>query len=375
MVGLTDLPIRSGDLAACVAEYGCGAQAMFVDSVRDTNEGRAVRAVTYDAFGTNIYGGGAGDIVRQMLEAGVTVSENSLLKLQRMEHQKIALIDSADGPIYYTGGQGWDDKYSGWGAIPAWNDGAFRVLGDAAVQQLAFELWQLAERGVKVVPAGLNRARAAEYLARTYFDGAARSAGRTRVTPLNNLTWDERPVSDEIYRRIDDPGVREIRIAMPYVTDPAALSKLRGAVRRGVSVLFLIPGKSDAAPSQVVTVEAATGMAREADARTAVQVRTWQTPENGPAMAHQKFIIFIRSRAANGRVIEGTVVGGSHNLTAVEGRSGEENNDILVEDAQFAGRMSATFDGQFQQSAVVPLPGVAMEAIARIVGTLLRPVM
>lgn len=50
MVGLTDLPIRSGDLVACVAEYGCGAQALFVGSVRDTNEGRAVRAVTYDAF-------------------------------------------------------------------------------------------------------------------------------------------------------------------------------------------------------------------------------------------------------------------------------------------------------------------------------------
>lgn len=50
MVGLTDLPIRSADLAACVAEHGCGAQALFVGAVRDKNEGRAVTAVTYDAF-------------------------------------------------------------------------------------------------------------------------------------------------------------------------------------------------------------------------------------------------------------------------------------------------------------------------------------
>ncbi|MBM3266439.1 MAG: phosphatidylserine/phosphatidylglycerophosphate/cardiolipin synthase family protein [Candidatus Sericytochromatia bacterium] len=337
---------------------------------------RGVRvALTYDTFGTSVYGGGADKIVREMREAGVQVAANSLLKFQRMEHQKIALIDSESGPIYYTGGQGWDDKYSGWGAVPAWNDGAFRVLGDAATQQLCFELWQLAERGVAVVPPGLDGSRAAEHLMRTYFGGGGGSPGRKRVTPLNNLTWDMRPVSDELYRRIDDPGVREIRVAMPYVTDPVALSKLRAAVRRNVSVLFLIPGKSDAEPSQIVTVDAAAGMAREAGPHTAVQVRSWETPETGPAMAHQKFVVFIRSRAGSGRVLDGAVVGGSHNLTAVEGRSGEENNDILVEDAEFAGRMSGLFDRQFQQSAVVPLPGVAMAGIAKIVGTLLRPVM
>ncbi len=339
-------------------------------------------AITYDTFGTTAYADGAKRITEDMRRAGIDVVANSLLKLDRMEHQKIVIVDGSEGPIYYTGGQGWDDKYSGWGGVQAWNDGAFRVRGDAAVQQLTFELWQLAERGVRLAPGTSDRGTAKKYIRDVYFGATRSGPGRTEVTVLNNLTWENRPVSDALYRLIDDPGVREIRVAMPYITDPVAIEKLRNAVRRGASIRVLMPGLSDALPSQLVTEDHARSWAREAAKLgngATVAIGKWRTPEQGPAMAHQKFLIFVRGRAANGRVLNGTVVGGSHNLTAVEGRSGEENNDILVNDAAFAMQMELLFNQQFAQAEALRLDGglggAANSGVAKIIGTILRPFM
>lgn len=43
-------PIRPEELLARVAAPGCGGQALFVGTVRESNEGRRVAAVLYDAF-------------------------------------------------------------------------------------------------------------------------------------------------------------------------------------------------------------------------------------------------------------------------------------------------------------------------------------
>lgn len=172
---------------------------------------------------------------------------------------------------------------------------------------------------------------------------------------LTNIFWDQRPITEEWYRNLSDPDVQSIRIVQPYITDPVFRTKLKQAVEAGINIKILFPGKSDSVPSQYATKYFLSDMAKihaslKAAGRPigALEFRQWQTADNMPQMIHMKYGIFLHKKAAERDMI----IDGSYNATAVEGRSGEVNSDIVVVDHRVAVEAAMVFDDYFNRAGI-----------------------
>lgn len=329
---------------------------------------------SYDQAGTLLYGGLTGSVVKQMKEAGVPIISNPSLSGATMDHRKLYFFGTGDGHVVaLCGGQGWSVQYSGkdWESLPALPDGKGCLLygrsesepwldhmrlidGEAALQgALNF----LARFVAKIDPAeihtllGSSRNQGQEAigaLLQRIFLPELKSAGQQMAVILNNTSWGNRPITEAWYRNLSDPGVTQIRIAMPYITDPVFRGKLRQAVRDAKDLFILIPGQSDNFLAQIGTqylfrdlIRLHQSMIKEGKRTGQLQLKEWRSARGEPLHIHMKYGIF--SRAAKPQ--EDTIVDGSYNATGLEARVGEVNADIAIQGHDAAAEAAMVFDG------------------------------
>lgn len=355
--------------------------------------------MSYDQFGSTVYGKGSRPIVEQMIQSGIGVVYIKPFFGERMDHRKIYFFGTGDGHVIaMTGGQGWCDNYAGPGwdtmdpvsekdgrpSYPAgkepWADHMRLLDGEGALQGAISFLGRYstyATRAILKTGLGIDDSSYRESVySRLWemFYPELKHVGSLTAFILTNTSWDHRPVTEEWYRNLSDPDVQSIRIVQPYITDPVFRTKLKQAVETGKNIRILVPGKSDSFPSQYATKYLFSDMAKiHASLKAAgrpvgtLEFRQWQTADNMPQMIHMKYGIFLHKKAAERDML----IDGSYNATAVEGRSGEVNSDIVVVDHRVAVQAAIVFDdyfnhaGTFDCSAFEKISGAAAAIILR----------
>jgi phosphatidylserine/phosphatidylglycerophosphate/cardiolipin synthase-like enzyme len=340
--------------------------------------------LSYDQFGTHIYASGALPVIDRMRKAGIGILTNASLMGDRMDHRKIYFIGTGDGHVAcLAGGQGWCVQYSGkdWDNLPAltdeeggaaqngsgdetWMDHMRMVDGEAALQgSLHFIGCFTSQADIEVVIKGLALERLAKPQMKRYalvkealeniFMPKLVQAGNQQAVILTNMTWSKRPITDVWYGCLSDPDVKEIRICMPYITDPVFRAKLKQAVKDGKDVRILIPGISDNFLSQMATkyhfhdlVQIHSELVEKSKNAGTLDLRTYQSKDGDPMMLHMKFGIFIHK--VNNK--EDTVIDGSYNATALEARAGERNADIMLKGKEPALKAADEFDELFKMA-------------------------
>ncbi|HNW35535.1 MAG TPA: phospholipase D-like domain-containing protein, partial [Candidatus Ozemobacteraceae bacterium] len=317
----------------------------------------------------------------------------------RMDHRKIYFFGTGDGHVIaLTGGQGWCDKYAGpdWdnltpvsekdGSVlyPAgkepWADHMRLLDGEGALQGAISFLGRYstyANKGILKNGLGItDLSERKEICSRLWemFYPELKPVGNLTAFISTNISWDQRPLTEEWYRNLSDPDVRNIRIAQPYITDPVVRTKLKQAVEAGKDIKILIPGQSDSFVSQYATKFLFADMAKIHDVLRSsgrpvgtLEFRQWQAADKSPQMLHMKYGIFIHTNEPQ----KDTVIDGSYNTTAVEARSGEVNSDIILLDHRAAVEAATIFDDYFNRakpvdcSSLDKLKGAAAAVILR----------
>lgn len=326
---------------------------------------------SFDQYGTLAYGKGGGDNIRRMEKAGIPLLANRFL-LDRMDHRKIYFIGSGEGRITaLTGGQGWENCYAGegWedfsplseeqggidydGKNEPWMDHMICLEGEAALQGTLSFLGQYASRcPAQQLAAALKLPEAAspneiKARLRDTFQPEVKPAGSAQALVLTNRDWNNRPITETWYQKISDPRVTSIRIAMPYLTDPVMRKKLLEAVKAGKDLHILIPGKNDVSQAQSVNkylfeqlIKTRESMRKRGEKTGKLELKEMLKTNGEPNMMHMKYAIFQHRDHPQADLL----IDGSYNATALEGRSGEQNEDFLIQDHKTVETAAQRFD-------------------------------
>lgn len=150
------------------------------------------------------------------------------------DHRKIVVID---GKVGYTGGMNIADYYiKGLPEIGNWRDMHVRIEGDAVnqLQDIFLTMWN------KSTKQHIDGAR--------YYPLRAGSAdaGSQTVAIVDRIPRKAPKMIRRVYAKSMDAAQHKIQIVNPYFTPTRSISKaIKRALKRGVEVEIMIPGKSD----------------------------------------------------------------------------------------------------------------------------------
>jgi cardiolipin synthase len=282
--------------------------------------GIAVRLI-YDAVGSF---GLPGAWVDEMRDVGIEVIDFNPIapwrrrfRLSHRDHRKILVVDDA---VAFTGGLNISNDYAAVadGGV-GWHDMHCRVTG-AIVVDLArmFRRTWIRAGGSYYPPLPPNAT------------SLAHSAGRSFVRLLDNTRRRQRAVVRRAYIHVMRAAKRSVLIENAYfLPDRGIRRQLAAAVRRGVDVQVIVPGRSD-----VRVIEWASLYVMRALAKQGIKIRRWRG-----VMMHAKTAVV--------DALWSTI--GSYNFDAM---SRFNNLEVTVEilDDGVAGALVKTFERDIDNS-------------------------
>lgn len=152
------------------------------------------------------------------------------------DHRKIVVID---GKVGYTGGMNIANYYiEGLPEIGDWRDMHLRVEGEAVneLQDIFLSMWNKATRQ--------NIGGAAYYPLHTDSTGAGH--GQIAVSIVDRIPRKTPKIMRQMYIASLDAAKEKVQIINPYFAPtPSVKRAIKRALKRGVEVEIMIPGKSD----------------------------------------------------------------------------------------------------------------------------------
>lgn len=216
------------------------ANALFTLLAEKANEGVEVRTM-FDAFGNFSNNKPLKKKhLKAIREKGIEIVKFDPFKFPYInhafhrDHRKIAIID---GKIGYTGGMNIADYYiNGLPKIGEWRDMHVKIEGDAVnhLQDIFLSMW--------------NKS------AKQHIDGAAyyplrndsNDTGGKSVAIVDRVPRKTAKIMRQAYIASIDAAQHKIEIVNPYFTPTISIRKaIKRALKRGVKVEIMIPGKSD----------------------------------------------------------------------------------------------------------------------------------
>jgi cardiolipin synthase len=263
----------------------------------------------------------------QMEKAGVEVRRfhaprwYQLARFNNRTHRKLLIVD---GRVGFTGGVGIADEWSGNAQDPAhWRDTHFRAEGPVVAQMQAVFM----DNWIKVTGKVLHGAE--------YFPAIA-SAGPSRGQMFSSSPEGGGESMHLMYLLAITAATRSIDLSSAYfVPDALTMKTLVEAARRGVKIRIITPGEH----MDAETVRRASRAGWGDLLRAGVAIHEFQ-----PTMFHCKVL-----------VVDGLWVSvGSTNFDTRSFALNDEAN-LNVADADFAGRQLGIFEADLARSKVVTL--------------------
>ena len=158
------------------------------------------------------------------------------LKMNYRNHRKIIVID---GKVGYVGGINIRKDHCGMvKRLSPWCDAHIRVVGQAvyALQNAFFNFWQFCSK---------KNEETEEYVANGYFPNN-NTSGKTIMQVITSGPDDTKHLIKENMIKLFTIAKKQIIIQTPYfVPDEAYMSAIKTAIRSGVKVVLILPGKPD----------------------------------------------------------------------------------------------------------------------------------
>lgn len=150
------------------------------------------------------------------------------------DHRKIVVID---GKVGYTGGMNIADYYiKGLPKIGEWRDMHVKLEGDAVnyLQDIFLTMWNKSAK---------QKVEGAQYY--PLRSDSADTGGKT-VAIIDRIPRKMPKIMRQTYIKSLDAAQNKVQIVNPYFTPTASIKKaIKRALKRGVEVEIMIPGKSD----------------------------------------------------------------------------------------------------------------------------------
>ena len=289
------------------------------------------------------------DMLNGMRVAGVTLLKfhkphwYTLTKLNNRTHRKLLVVDGAVG---FTGGVGIAPIWTGNGQdADHWRDSHFRVEGPvvAQIQSTFLDNW--------------TKATGAVLHGDAYFP-ALKPLGTSNAQMFSSSPSNGSEHMELMYQMAMTAAEKSIDLSMAYfIPDEASSKILIEAMRRGVKVRIITPGKI----TDTQTVRAASRKTWGPLLKAGVEIHEYQ-----PTMYHCKVMI-----------IDGLMV--SVGSTNFDNRSFSLNDEanLNVYDAKFAARQSQIFEADLKQAQPItyaqwearPFKEKAMERISSLLNS------
>ena len=218
------------------------ANTLFEILERKAQEGVEIRAM-YDAFGNSSNNQPLKNKhIKSLHEKGIEIVEFDPIKFPWInhvwarDHRKIAIID---GVIGYTGGMNIADYYiTGLPKIGEWRDMHIKIKGDAVqdLQKIFLQMW--------------NECTKQEIDGEAYFPyvkDSTFSADQNKEVAIVDRRPKKTPKTmRKVYAKAIESAQEKVQIINPYFTPTRTIRKaITNAVKKGVKVEIMIPGKSD----------------------------------------------------------------------------------------------------------------------------------
>lgn len=218
------------------------ANTLFEILERKAQEGVEIRAM-YDAFGNSSNNQPLKKKhIKSLHEKGIEIVEFDPIKFPWInhvwarDHRKIAIID---GVIGYTGGMNIADYYiTGLPKIGEWRDMHIKIKGDAVqdLQKIFLQMW--------------NECTKQDIDGEAYFPyvkDSTFSADQNKEVAIVDRRPKKTPKTmRRVYAKAIESAQEKVQIINPYFTPTRTIRKaITNAVKKGVKVEIMIPGKSD----------------------------------------------------------------------------------------------------------------------------------
>jgi cardiolipin synthase len=261
-------------------------------------------------------------MIDRMKQAGVQVEKfhplrwYNLARMNNRTHRKLLIVD---GRVGFTGGVGIAPEWTGHGQDPGhWRDSHFRIEGPvvAQMQSVMLDNW--------------NKTTGKVLHGEQYFPAVA-PAGSQSAQMFSSSPQGGSESMLLMYLLAITAATRSIDISSAYfVPDDVTRGALQAAVKRGVRVRLIVPGRH----MDAETVRRASRGLWGDLLRAGVQIHEYQ-----PTMYHCKVMI-----------VDGLMTSvGSTNFDMRSFRLNDEAN-LNVYDAGFAARQTQVFEADLQQS-------------------------
>ena len=291
----------------------------FIDALVERARAGVEIRVVLDSIGSSRMGGRP---VERLRRAGCDVrfyQSIDVYRLHRLNNRTHRELLVVDGSIAFTGGAGIADWWMKPGPRgPVWRDTMARLEGPivTALQGVFAENWLEASGEILIDDRHWPRAHAVD---------------STEAMVVKSSPSDRATVSRAVFQMLIEGAVREIAISTPYfLPDGSLRQSLTRAVRRGVRVRVLVPGRHG---DQRLVRLASRRMYREL---LEAGIRLF---EYRPSMMHVKALIVDNTWA-----IVGT--------TNIDNRSFEHNDEVnvAVRDGAIAKRLLQDFEADLAMS-------------------------
>lgn len=218
------------------------ANALFEILERKAKEGVEVRAM-YDAFGNSSNNKPLKNKhIKSIREKGIEIVEFDPLRFPwinhvfHRDHRKIVVID---GLIGYTGGMNIADYYiKGLPEIGEWRDMHIRITGDAVneLQNIFLSMWN------KCTKQSIGGEIYYPYRKELTFTNQQNK----KVAIVDRFPRKTPHIMRRVYAQAIESAETKVQIINPYFTPTRIIKKaIKNAVKKGVKVEIMIPGKSD----------------------------------------------------------------------------------------------------------------------------------
>ena len=218
------------------------ANTLFEILERKAQEGVEIRAM-YDAFGNSSNNQPLKNKhIKSLHEKGIEIVEFDPIKFPWInhvwarDHRKITIID---GVIGYTGGMNIADYYiTGLPKIGEWRDMHIKIKGEAVqdLQKIFLQMW--------------NECTKQDIDGEAYFPyvkDSTFSADQNKEVAIVDRRPKKTPKTmRRVYAKAIESAQEKVQIINPYFTPTRTIRKaITNAVKKGVKVEIMIPGKSD----------------------------------------------------------------------------------------------------------------------------------
>lgn len=218
------------------------ANALFDLLAQKVKEGVEVRAI-FDAFGNSSNNQPLKKKhLKSIREKGIEIEKYDPMRFPwinhafHRDHRKIAIID---GKIGYTGGMNIADYYiNGLPEIGDWRDMHVRIEGEAVnnLQNIFLDMWN------KTSKQNVNGIEYYPYL----HDSIESEVTYNKVAIVDRYPRKAPKIMREVYCKAIESAKKKVQIINPYFTPIGCIKKaIKKALKNGVKVEIMIPGKSD----------------------------------------------------------------------------------------------------------------------------------